>query len=70
MLYLDYFQPKSAQYYSHFCVLYCDNIHSGTDKPSTDLIDLLVESNSYDMVFTVILKFWKGSGLKRLYTAF
>ncbi|XP_042002284.1 nuclear pore complex protein NUP160-like isoform X1 [Salvia splendens] len=38
---------------------------TGTDKPSTDLIDLLVESSSYDMVFTVILKFWKGSGLKR-----
>ncbi|KAL1554859.1 nuclear pore complex protein NUP160-like isoform X1 [Salvia divinorum] len=38
---------------------------TGTDKPSTDLIDLLVESSSYGMVFTVILKFWKGSGLKR-----
>ncbi|XP_042063653.1 nuclear pore complex protein NUP160-like isoform X2 [Salvia splendens] len=38
---------------------------TGTDKPSADLIDLLVESSSYDMAFTVILKFWKGSGLKR-----
>lgn len=31
----------------------------------TDVIDLLVESSSYDMAFTVILKFWKGSALKR-----
>ncbi|XP_051132584.1 nuclear pore complex protein NUP160 [Andrographis paniculata] len=38
---------------------------SGTEKPSAELIDQLVESNSYDMAFTVILKFWKGSGLKR-----
>ncbi|XP_047946839.1 nuclear pore complex protein NUP160 isoform X2 [Salvia hispanica] len=38
---------------------------TGTDKSSADLIDLLVESSSYDMAFTVILKFWKGSGLKR-----
>lgn len=42
---------------------------SGNDKPSPDLIDLLVESNTYDMAFMVILKFWKGSGLKRLYSA-
>ncbi|KAI3448399.1 hypothetical protein Pfo_005064 [Paulownia fortunei] len=38
---------------------------TGNEKPSADLIDLLVESNSYDMAFMVILKFWKGSGLKR-----
>ncbi|KAK4406816.1 Nuclear pore complex protein [Sesamum angolense] len=38
---------------------------TGNEKPSADLIDLLVESNSYDMAFTVILKFWNGSGLKR-----
>lgn len=30
-----------------------------------DVIDLLVESNLYDMAFTLILKFWKGSALKR-----
>ncbi|CAA0833564.1 SUPPRESSOR OF AUXIN RESISTANCE1 [Striga hermonthica] len=35
------------------------------EKPPANLIDLLVESNSYDMAFTVILKFWKGSALKR-----
>ncbi|KAL3651476.1 hypothetical protein CASFOL_004478 [Castilleja foliolosa] len=38
---------------------------TGIEKPSSDLIDLLVETNSYEMAFTVILKFWKGSGLKR-----
>ncbi|KAK6121287.1 hypothetical protein DH2020_044990 [Rehmannia glutinosa] len=38
---------------------------TGNEKPSVDLIDLLVETNSYDMAFTVILKFWTGSGLKR-----
>ncbi|PIN25902.1 Nuclear pore complex, Nup160 component [Handroanthus impetiginosus] len=38
---------------------------TGIEKPSAGLIDLLVESNLYDMAFTVILKFWKGSGLKR-----
>ncbi|KAF3614407.1 hypothetical protein FXO38_35698 [Capsicum annuum] len=35
------------------------------EAPSTDVIDLLVESSLYDMAFTVILKFWKGSALKR-----
>lgn len=38
---------------------------TGNDGPSSDLIDLLVESNLYDMAFTVILMFWKGSRLKR-----
>ncbi|XP_059313417.1 nuclear pore complex protein NUP160 [Lycium ferocissimum] len=35
------------------------------EAPPTDVIDLLVESNLYDMAFTVILKFWKGSALNR-----
>ncbi|KAF6156793.1 hypothetical protein GIB67_033262 [Kingdonia uniflora] len=34
------------------------------DRPS-DLVDLLVQANLYDMAFTVLLKFWKGSGLKK-----
>ncbi|XP_073287556.1 nuclear pore complex protein NUP160 isoform X2 [Primulina huaijiensis] len=38
---------------------------TGYEKPSSELIDLLVETNLYDMAFTVILKFWKGSALKR-----
>ncbi|MCD9560935.1 hypothetical protein HAX54_019798 [Datura stramonium] len=35
------------------------------EAPPADVIDLLVESSLYDMAFTVILKFWKGSALKR-----
>ncbi|KAL8541895.1 hypothetical protein ACS0TY_002951 [Phlomoides rotata] len=38
---------------------------TGNNKPSPELINLLVESYSYDMAFLVILKFWKGSDLKR-----
>lgn len=34
-------------------------------KLPSDLVDLLVQTNLYDMAFTVVLKFWKGSGLKR-----
>ncbi|XP_071736992.1 nuclear pore complex protein NUP160 isoform X2 [Rutidosis leptorrhynchoides] len=35
------------------------------EKPPPNLVELLVQSNLYDMVFTVILKFFKGSALKR-----
>lgn len=38
---------------------------TGDKKPSSDLVDLLVQTNLYDTAFTVLLKFWKGSGLKR-----
>ncbi|VFQ84848.1 unnamed protein product [Cuscuta campestris] len=38
---------------------------TGTEKPPPDTVDLLVESNLYDLAFTVILKFWNGSALKR-----
>nr|XP_043625787.1 nuclear pore complex protein NUP160-like [Erigeron canadensis] len=38
---------------------------TGIEKPDPNLVELLVESNLYDMVFTVILKFYKGSALKR-----
>ncbi|CAN4108263.1 unnamed protein product [Withania somnifera] len=38
---------------------------AGTEAPPTDVIDLLVGSSLYDMAFTVVLKFWKGSALKR-----
>ncbi|KAI3754972.1 hypothetical protein L1987_54764 [Smallanthus sonchifolius] len=38
---------------------------SGIEKPPPNLVELLVHSNLYDMVFTVILKFFKGSALKR-----
>ncbi|KAK4566003.1 hypothetical protein RGQ29_002278 [Quercus rubra] len=32
---------------------------------STDLVDLLVQKSLYDMAFTVLLRFYKGSRLKR-----
>ncbi|GMP63528.1 hypothetical protein CsSME_00025171 [Camellia sinensis var. sinensis] len=38
---------------------------TGNEKPPPDLVDLLLQADLYDMAFTVILKFWKGSGLKR-----
>ncbi|CAI9101446.1 OLC1v1038776C1 [Oldenlandia corymbosa var. corymbosa] len=50
------------------CLLSLSNVKwtsTGNKKPSAALVDLLVESNLYDMAFTVILKFWKDSGLKR-----
>ncbi|CAK8537443.1 unnamed protein product [Lathyrus sativus] len=31
----------------------------------SDLVDLLVQNNLYDMAFTILLRFFKGSGLKR-----
>ncbi|CAH2035197.1 unnamed protein product [Thlaspi arvense] len=39
--------------------------YSGLDKPPSDLVDLLVQADLYDMAFTVVLKFWKSSALKR-----
>ncbi|KAJ6426310.1 hypothetical protein OIU84_022009 [Salix udensis] len=38
---------------------------TGTEKAPSDLVDLLVETNLYEMAFTVLLKFWNGSGLNR-----
>ncbi|CAK9141043.1 unnamed protein product [Ilex paraguariensis] len=38
---------------------------TGNEMPPPELVDLLVQSNLFDMVFTVLLKFWKGSGLNR-----
>ncbi|KAK3022159.1 hypothetical protein RJ639_045354, partial [Escallonia herrerae] len=38
---------------------------NGNEKPPPELVDLLVQSNLYDMAFTVLLKFWRGSGLTR-----
>ncbi|XP_073150700.1 nuclear pore complex protein NUP160 isoform X2 [Henckelia pumila] len=57
------FVLTSAEY-----LLSLENINwtsTGNENPSSELIDLLVEMNLYDMAFTVILKFWKGSALKR-----
>lgn len=49
-------------------VLSLSNVYwtcSGNEKPSPDVVDLLVQADLYDMAFTVILRFWRGSELKR-----
>ncbi|KAM7250291.1 hypothetical protein ACFE04_022174 [Oxalis oulophora] len=38
---------------------------TGTKKAPSDLVGILVQTSLYDMAFTVLLKFWKGSTLKR-----
>lgn len=38
---------------------------SDVHKAPSDLVDLLVQTNLYDMAFSVLLRFFKGSGLKR-----
>ncbi|QCE06004.1 nuclear pore complex protein NUP160 [Vigna unguiculata] len=38
---------------------------SGKHGALSDLADLLVQNNLYDMAFTVVLRFFKGSALKR-----
>ncbi|XP_058763135.1 nuclear pore complex protein NUP160-like isoform X2 [Vicia villosa] len=38
---------------------------SGKPGALSDLADLLVQNNLYDMAFTILLRFFKGSGLKR-----
>ncbi|WCJ32291.1 SUPPRESSOR OF AUXIN RESISTANCE1 [Euphorbia peplus] len=74
-------QPQRLQFYidvekiedefiltSAECLLSLANVRwlsSGTDNALSGLVDLLVQTNLYDMAFTVLLKFWKGSGLKR-----
>ncbi|GAV86384.1 Nup160 domain-containing protein [Cephalotus follicularis] len=39
--------------------------YTGSENGPSDLVDLLVQTNLYDMAFTVALKFWKDSRLKR-----
>ncbi|XP_012434287.1 nuclear pore complex protein NUP160 isoform X1 [Gossypium raimondii] len=39
--------------------------YSGIGKAPSDLVELLVLTNLYDTAFSVILKFWKDSELKR-----
>lgn len=31
----------------------------------SNVVDVLIEENLYDMAFTIVVNFWKGSGLKR-----
>ncbi|XP_062007631.1 nuclear pore complex protein NUP160 isoform X1 [Rosa rugosa] len=39
--------------------------NTGTQKAPLELVDLLIQTNLYDMAFTVLLRFFKGSELKR-----
>ncbi|XP_017979220.1 PREDICTED: nuclear pore complex protein NUP160 [Theobroma cacao] len=39
--------------------------YSDIQKAPSDLVELLVQTNLYDMAFAVLLKFWKDSELKR-----
>ncbi|XP_022716344.1 nuclear pore complex protein NUP160 isoform X2 [Durio zibethinus] len=39
--------------------------YSGIEKAPSELVELLVQTNLYDMAFSVLLKFWKDSELKR-----
>ncbi|OMO76186.1 Suppressor of auxin resistance [Corchorus capsularis] len=39
--------------------------YSGIQKAPSDLVELLIQTNLYDMAFGVLLKFWKDSELKR-----
>ncbi|XP_057965063.1 nuclear pore complex protein NUP160 [Malania oleifera] len=57
------FTLTSAEY-----MLYLANVKwtsAGVQMLPSDLVDLLVQMNLYDMAFTVLLKFWKDSQLKR-----
>lgn len=59
----DEFVLTSAEY-----LLYLANVrwmNTGRENLPSDLVDLLVEKNLYDMALTVILRFWKDSGLKK-----
>ncbi|CAL2258440.1 unnamed protein product [Prunus armeniaca] len=38
---------------------------SGTPKTPLEVVDLLIQTNLYDMAFTILLRFLKGSELKR-----
>ncbi|KNA07445.1 hypothetical protein SOVF_171860 isoform B [Spinacia oleracea] len=59
----DEFVVISAEHLLSLANVQWMNTRSG-NLPS-DLVDLLVETNFYDMAFTVVLRFWKDSGLKR-----
>ncbi|KAL9246080.1 hypothetical protein vseg_019660 [Gypsophila vaccaria] len=59
----DEFVLTSAEYM--LCLANAKWVHTGSRGIEEDLLDHLVEANLYDMAFTVVLRFWKGSLLKR-----
>ncbi|KMT07804.1 hypothetical protein BVRB_6g146170 [Beta vulgaris subsp. vulgaris] len=59
----DEFVVTSAEY-----VLSLANVswtRTGNGNVPSDLVNLLVDTSLYDMAFTVVLRFWKDSALKR-----
>ncbi|XP_068656473.1 nuclear pore complex protein NUP160 isoform X2 [Aristolochia californica] len=38
---------------------------AGHQPNPSDILDLLIQANLYDMAFTILLRFWKGSAFKR-----
>ncbi|KAH9627148.1 hypothetical protein KSS87_018388 [Heliosperma pusillum] len=59
----DEFLVTSAEY--RLCLANIKWVHTGNRNFHEDLVDHLIEANLYDMAFTVVLRFWKGSLLKR-----
>ncbi|KAM1570247.1 hypothetical protein ACFX14_035327 [Malus domestica] len=59
----DEFMLTSAEYL--LSLAHIKPASSGTQKAPLEVVDLLMETNLYDMAFTVLLRFLKGSELKR-----
>ncbi|XP_074275102.1 nuclear pore complex protein NUP160 isoform X2 [Silene latifolia] len=59
----DEFVMTSAEYM--LCLANVKWMRTGNRNLQEDLVDHLIEANLYDMAFTVVLRFWKGSLLKR-----
>ncbi|XP_043712861.1 nuclear pore complex protein NUP160 isoform X2 [Telopea speciosissima] len=57
------FLLTSAQYL--LCHANMKSTFTGNQVLPSDVVDMLVQTDLYDMAFTVLLKFRKGSGLKR-----
>ncbi|KAF3496049.1 hypothetical protein DY000_02053053 [Brassica cretica] len=54
--------------YKHMSLVLQERLNALSDatrKAPSDLVDLLVQADLYDMAFTVVLKFWRGSALER-----
>jgi hypothetical protein len=48
---------------THNIKITCD---AGT-RTLSNLVDVLIHENLYEAAFTIILKFWKGSAMKRCF---
>ncbi|CAN6684888.1 unnamed protein product [Malus baccata var. baccata] len=59
----DEFMLSSAEYL--LSLAHIKPASSGTQKAPLEVVDLLMQTNLYDMAFTVLLRFLKGSELKR-----